>query len=122
LHSFCSIGIGGHVKRQDVPLEVKSILEIFDLARVREAQEEFDFTWTGKPVLLGVLNDESNSVGKVHLGIVYEYWLASAIVRPREYRTPIDCGFVSIPELMPHSLEYETWSQIIIKDHLSSRD
>ena len=59
-----SIGIGGHMRKED--MEGKSI---FDWAK-REFEEEVTYTGDIKISTVGILNDDSNDVGKVHLGLV----------------------------------------------------
>lgn len=59
-----SLGIGGHIKQEDMQGKT-----IFDWAR-REFEEEINYTGTLKITTLGILNDDSNDVGKVHLGLV----------------------------------------------------
>jgi len=64
LQNKYSLGIGGHIRQED--MQQKSI---FSWAQ-REFHEEIDYqgNLTIKP--LGILNDDSNAVGKVHLGFV----------------------------------------------------
>lgn len=59
-----SLGIGGHIRQDD--MHGKSI---FDWAR-REFFEEVSYQGNLTINTLGLLNDDSNSVGKVHLGLV----------------------------------------------------
>lgn len=65
LQNMYSIGIGGHVRQEDLT----NAGSVFDWAR-REFYEEVSYTGglTIKP--LGILNDDSNSVGVVHVGLV----------------------------------------------------
>ena len=64
LRSQYSLGIGGHIRSDD--MQGKSI---FDWAR-REFAEEVDYQGNLQVEMLGVLNDDSNLVGQVHLGLV----------------------------------------------------
>lgn len=59
-----SLGIGGHIQENDMKGKT-----IFDWAK-REFQEEVSYTGTLKITTLGIVNDDSNEVGKVHLGLV----------------------------------------------------
>lgn len=59
-----SLGIGGHMRKED--MEGKTI---FEWAQ-REFHEEVSYSGNLKIRTLGILNDDSNDVGKVHLGIV----------------------------------------------------
>ena len=59
-----SLGIGGHMNQEDMHGKT-----IFDWAQ-REFEEEVSYTGNLKITTLGVLNDDTNDVGKVHLGLV----------------------------------------------------
>ena len=59
-----SLGIGGHMRQEDM-----SGKTIFDWAQ-REFEEEVSYTGNLKITTLGILNDDTNEVGKVHLGLV----------------------------------------------------
>lgn len=119
LHGLYSLGVGGHVNRSDVlPLWKDKIVAV-EWARDRELREEFWIEYLGQPRLIGLLNDDSNEVGLVHLGVIYEYWSQSPNVKPRERRNHMHCGFVSVEELISHKEEYESWSRIIIDHYLT---
>jgi predicted NUDIX family phosphoesterase len=65
LFNLHSIGVGGHINPVDGATDpLRAGLE-------RELEEEVDIdgTFTAEP--LGVINDESQSVGSVHFGLVY---------------------------------------------------
>lgn len=64
LASKYSLGIGGHIRQEDMTCP-----SIFDWAR-REFHEEVTYEGALKIEPLGVLNDDSNTVGKVHIGFV----------------------------------------------------
>ena len=59
-----SLGIGGHMNQEDMHGKT-----IFDWAQ-REFEEEVSYTGNLKIKTLGILNDDSNDVGKVHVGLV----------------------------------------------------
>lgn len=59
-----SLGIGGHVRQQDV---IGNDLMVW---AQREFYEEIAYNGSMKVTPLGVLNDDSNEVGRVHLGLV----------------------------------------------------
>lgn len=65
LKSKLSLGIGGHIREEDLTTS-----NIIDWA-TREFEEEVDYQggYTVKPI--GLLNDDSNPVGEVHLGVVF---------------------------------------------------
>lgn len=63
LRSKFSLGIGGHIRQEDMQGS------IFDWAR-REFCEEVNYDGNLEVQMLGILNDDSNEVGKVHVGLV----------------------------------------------------
>ena len=60
-----SLGIGGHMREQDM----ENGATIFDWAQ-REFHEEIDYSGNFSIKTIGILNDDSNPVGQVHLGLV----------------------------------------------------
>src|SRR4029079_17826716 len=79
LHGKASIGVGGHlnpVDEGDDPLT--------DGLR-REWAEELVAEWEPEFRLIGLLNDDSNPVGSVHLGVVFEVDAAGRPVEVREH-------------------------------------
>jgi predicted NUDIX family phosphoesterase len=100
LHERYTIGIGGHVNPGDVdPLD----------ALRREWAEEIDADF--QPILqpLGVLNDDDNSVGTVHLGLVYSADAGGRRVAIRE-RNKLEGGFATFAEVTAVVTRLETWS------------
>jgi predicted NUDIX family phosphoesterase len=65
LQNKYSLGIGGHVRQEDL----SDGATIFDWAQ-REFHEEVSYAGGMKITPLGILNDDSNEVGKVHVGLV----------------------------------------------------
>lgn len=59
-----SIGIGGHIRQEDI-----KNANIIDWAN-REFQEEVTYNGSKTVNIIGLLNDDSDDVGKVHLGII----------------------------------------------------
>lgn len=59
-----SLGIGGHIRQEDIIDN-----DIFSWAK-REFEEEVSYNGSLKISKLGVLNDDSTEVSKVHLGMV----------------------------------------------------
>ncbi|MCF7799854.1 hypothetical protein K9M16_02565 [Candidatus Babeliales bacterium] len=65
LQNKLSLGIGGHIREEDILQKT-----IFDWAK-REFFEEIEFSGNFNIQPIGLLNDESNSVGQVHTGFVF---------------------------------------------------
>jgi predicted NUDIX family phosphoesterase len=111
LHERWSIGIGGHVNPGDG-----------DLAGGlrREWTEEIEAAFTPRFRRFGLLNDDEDPVGAVHLGVVY---LADAAGRPvaiRE-RHKLSGAFASLDDVRAVRHGLETWSAFIL-DALEARD
>ena len=109
-----SIGIGGHISSIDHSENGSAYHE----GMSREIEEEIHVESTYSERLLGLINDDSNAVGRVHLGIVHVFDLDSPKVRPRE-ESIIETGFASLEECLQDRERFETWSQICL-DHLIS--
>jgi predicted NUDIX family phosphoesterase len=110
LHGKASIGIGGHlnpVDEGDDPLA--------DGLR-REWSEELVADWEPEFRLVGLLNDDSNAVGSVHLGVVFEVEAAGRPVEVRE-REKLTGRFATVAEVREAEERMETWSRLVA-EHL----
>lgn len=106
-----SIGIGGHINpADDMPLFNTDFYQTYLAAVEREVAEEVvvDTTFTDRIVAL--LNDDSNEVGSVHLGIVHCWKLAAPKVARREQMIT-QMAFMTADELEGTRETLETWSQ-----------
>ena len=79
----------------------------------RELAEEIAIGggWTTRCV--GLINDDSNAVGSVHLGIVHLLELEKPDVASRESEL-VECGFEPLESLVADRDRFETWSQIML--------
>lgn len=76
LHDFWSVGIGGHVNRNDCGNGDGSLSAIIRNGMEREISEEFrSLPKETHAVFHGVINEEISAVGHVHLGLVYRMQL-----------------------------------------------
>lgn len=66
LQSKFTLGIGGHIRQEDMTPGAS----IFDWAR-REFHEEVNYQGSFNIKPLGILNDDSNEVGQVHVGFIF---------------------------------------------------
>jgi predicted NUDIX family phosphoesterase len=128
LHDKWSIGVGGHINPVDVP-SPEELIERADWsprnpipkATIREVAEEelsIEGDWRLQPV--GLLNDDSNPVGAVHVGWV-QVMLVEGTVSVRE-TDQLSGRFLSIPELCrlgEGGANFETWSELLLP-HLGS--
>ena len=118
LHAKISVGVGGHINPIDTG-EGRTGPAAYHAAVAREIAEELEI---GDPItlhIIALLNDESNPVGQVHLGIVHLIELDSTAVISREDALS-DLAFSPLADLNGEWFDrLETWSQICIR-HLAS--
>src|SRR5689334_6117012 len=67
LHRLRSLGVGGHVAEADA--DGRATREAYETALRREIDEEVDIQTDGWIRCVGLINDDSNPVGRVHLGV-----------------------------------------------------
>ena len=108
-----SIGIGGHINPVDENLFNTELLDIYRTAVEREVSEEVDVEAKHTDRIVALLNDDSNEVGQVHLGIVHFWTLDSAKVNKREQMIT-QMSFASIEELREDKDSLETWSSLCL--------
>jgi predicted NUDIX family phosphoesterase len=106
LHRKASIGVGGHLNPVDEGED-----PLTDGLR-REWSEELVADWEPEFRLVGLLNDDSNPVGSVHLGVVFEVEAAGRRVEVRE-RDKLAGRFATEAELRAAWDRMETWSRLV---------
>ncbi len=110
-----SIGIGGHINPIDAdnsPL----FAHVFDnyLAAVeREVAEEVAVETAHTDRIVALLNDDSNEVGRVHLGVVHYWQLDAPKVNKREQMIT-QMTFMTPAELQQVADTLETWSSLCL--------
>lgn len=109
LHTKKSIGIGGHINKQDVDYGNHPYFEGME----RELDEEVKIGAAYVNKQVGLIYDPSNEVGRVHLGIVHILKLSDQNVLPNEDDIS-ESGFLTIGELRENHEQLETWSQICL--------
>ena len=80
----------------------------------REIDEELNLSGDHTQEILGLINDDSNEVGQVHLGVVHLFTLESDQVTAGEDNI-VDLQFLSLEQLEKKHDELETWSQICVQ-------
>lgn len=108
LHGLISIGIGGHVSRESDG----DGADVLYRGLMREIMEEvtIDGYWHLK--LRGIINDDSNSVGSVHLGVLLTLDTTGDVtVRETE---KLSGRWYALSELSELAGQMETWSQIAL--------
>jgi len=106
-----SLGIGGHINPVDWTLFTAESYKTYLEAVQREVAEEVSVEAAYTDKIVALLNDDSNEVGQVHLGIVHLWTLDEPKVNKKENMIT-QMGFMSTPELQLVRDAMETWSQI----------
>lgn len=107
-----SIGIGGHMNHEDesfFALDHDAYLE----AVRREICEELHVNTKFENRIVALLNDDSNPVGEVHLGVVHVFLCETDQVEKREAMIT-NLAFLTKEELLEKRDSMETWSQICV--------
>lgn len=110
LHAKMSIGIGGHINDGDTHAQNFDEAAYFRAVE-RELHEELQIPGGYRQRIAALLNDDSNDVGRVHLGVVHLIEVDSPDIRPREDAIR-DLVFLSAVELAARRDRLESWSQI----------
>jgi predicted NUDIX family phosphoesterase len=114
LHSKRSVGIGGHISSDDAAVTAAANLSVYDEGMRRELSEEVHINTGYESQLAGLINDDLTEVGKVHLGVVHIFDVATPAVAPREADI-CDAGFRPVSELLAELDRFETWSKICLE-------
>jgi predicted NUDIX family phosphoesterase len=108
-----SLGIGGHIN----PADLQSGDPVLDGLK-REWEEEVVYDGHFDARLIGLLNDESAPVSKVHLGVVFLLDGDTPNIAIRETKK-LGGELLTLEEMRTFYLQMESWSQIVY-DRLSS--
>jgi predicted NUDIX family phosphoesterase len=106
LHGKASIGVGGHLNPVDQGEDA-----LTDGLR-REWNEELIVEWVPDFRLVGLINDDSNPVGSVHLGVVFTVEANGRAVTVREHEKLIG-RWATVNEVRSAWDRLETWSQLV---------
>ncbi|MFQ5505606.1 MAG: NUDIX domain-containing protein [Planctomycetota bacterium] len=113
LHGRYSLGIGGHVNPPDLLADA----DPFRVAARRELHEELLVEGELDLRPLGILNDDSNPVGAVHLGLVYGVTVSGPEPRIRETEklqgtlTPL----AELRDMCQTPRPFESWTRRILE-------
>lgn len=107
LHGKISIGVGGHIN----PVDEQGDMLMKGLWR--EIHEEVELHSHGELCSCGFINDDSNSVGSVHLGACFTLETEGAVkVKETE---KLEGLWMTLPELKENYDYMETWTQIALE-------
>ncbi|SCS28924.1 NUDIX domain-containing protein [Staphylococcus caeli] len=112
LHGQSSIGVGGHMN--DVK-GAESINEVLRVNAQRELEEEVGLPEHKSQNLayIGFINDDTNDVGEVHLGVVFKINVSSNDVEAKETDT-LRIKWVDQSKIENYDA-FETWSALILQ-------
>jgi predicted NUDIX family phosphoesterase len=110
LRALRSVGVGGHISPDDGTL----FGDPYRDGMLREVAEEIYLEGEHTERCVGLINDDGNAVGQVHLGIVHVFDLAGPRARRRE-QALTKSGFAPLAELRARRDEFETWSQFVLE-------
>lgn len=102
-----SLGVGGHIN----PGDLAGGDPILDGLK-REWEEEVVYDGKFEARLLGLLNEDSSPVSKVHLGVVFLVDGDSPNIRIRE-TDKLEGELLTLDEMRMYYLSMESWSQIV---------
>lgn len=105
-----SVGIGGHISEEDAGGSDHP----YQVGMRREIEEEVDLGSPFRESIIGLINDDATEVGRVHLGVVHVFDLDEPRVTARESSLQ-DFGFSKPGELVHQLEEFESWSQICLR-------
>ncbi|MEB7823555.1 NUDIX domain-containing protein [Staphylococcus chromogenes] len=113
LHGQSSIGVGGHMN--DVP-HAQNISSLITVNASRELEEEVGLVVTDANALehIGFINDDSNEVGQVHIGVVFKIKVNSNKIEAKETDT-LKIEWKSLDKINDLN-EFESWSALILKE------
>lgn len=109
-----SVGIGGHIAREDHGLFTDFGPDLYREAMHREVLEEIVLDAPYEERLLGVINDDTTDVGRVHFGVAHVWTLAEPLARKRE-AVITQAGFVPIESLLLDRAALESWSLFCVE-------
>ena len=104
LHGRASFGVGGHISQSDGGIRA---------ALAREWAEEVATPTLPHFTPLGLLNDDGDDVGRVHLGVVFIATLTSPLIHIRETHK-LAGSLVPVSEALRRRDELEGWSARLI--------
>jgi predicted NUDIX family phosphoesterase len=112
LRQLYSLGVGGHIN----PGDLENGDPIMDGLK-REFEEEVEYSGEVEATLLGLINDDSSPVSKVHLALAFLVEGSSPEIAIKETEK-LAGELLTLEEMRMYYLEMESWSQIVY-DELS---
>ena len=111
-----SVGIGGHINNEDYKESLLAFTfgkQAFQDAVEREVREELSIQGALDAKPIGLINDDSTEVGRVHFGVVHVLFCTPDKVKKNE-QVITQVEFIPIEELKAKRDQMETWSQLCL--------
>jgi len=120
----CSIGIGGHINSDDFNSDEfyknQNFINFYKKALIREREEELHSFSSGKEYFLGWINDDTEPVGRVHLGAIHlTVFEKPEDIRIKEEESLNFVGWWDVKKILENSSDFETWS-VLSAGHIAS--
>jgi len=113
LHDKLSIGVGGHLEPVDASAGREGLL---DAGTRRELSEELVLGGALEWRRAGLLNDDSNPVGSVHVGLVQVARARGAVaIREAEVLSGEFASPSRLSGLLAEGANFETWSALLVE-------
>jgi predicted NUDIX family phosphoesterase len=113
LHDKLTIGVGGHIN----PIDVDDAAELVLAGARREIAEEIELVAPYELRLVGTINDDTNPVGAVHLGLVFTVNTPGPVtIREQDV---LEGDLVDAGELrarLARGENYESWSAMLVRE------
>ncbi len=111
-----SVGVGGHINPVDEDLfQQGDLRKIYDAAVVREVREEVRVEGVASQKIVGLINDDSSEVGKVHIGVVHLWELKNGKVEKAE-SVITRLEFLKPEEILSSKdVDVESWSRFCLE-------
>ena len=108
-----SIGIGGHINADDYEAQAHLDKDTYSIGVEREIDEELNIAGPHAQRIVALINDDSNPVGQVHLGVVHLFELETDQVTSNEDNIT-ELEFLTLEELLARRDRLESWSQMCL--------
>jgi predicted NUDIX family phosphoesterase len=123
-----SVGVGGHVDGPDVVYSESGVMDVLNTvlhAAAREIKEEILFNDADYEVAIGsvgVLLDNTDEVGKVHMGLVLRALLPEGAQMQCAEEELETLGFFTATELLNSGLPLENWTRTLLESAVEAEE
>jgi len=109
------LGVGGHINL----IDIRENEDFLEAAAMREWREEVDYKGELlEKKLVGILNDDTRPVEKVHLGLIYHFAGDGPEISVRE-KSVIKGELVNLSNLGQYVKNIQGWPPIVYREYLS---